>query len=262
MGRPGVTDSPGMPIRAFFAALFVCLAGTAHAQFVPQPALVEPEQFNAEMGLVFWKPAPELVISTGAFAPFGGTVDFVNTFHLEKERFREYRFVTKAGRKHKLRFSKVEFKYEGDAIVQGAPAATNVQWELWRGGYEYDILLRSHGFIGFVTELKYNDIDATLTRAGQSIVTEQHVWVPTIGGIARGYLGDYISLTGEFTFMNINGTEFRGKLQDFDVYGIAHLGKTLGIQYGYRSVHIDYLVDDDAGDLRMKGPYFGGLLRF
>ena len=257
-------DRPGMPIRILLVVVCLWLAvpGNAEAQFVAQAAVVPPEQFNAEIGLMFWKPTPELVITTGAFAPFGGTVDFVNSFGLEKKTFREYRFVSKAGRKHKLRFSKVEFAYEGSTVVQGAPVTTDIEWQLWRGGYEYDILLRSHGFIGIVTELKYNNIEASLSRAGQSIVTDQRVFVPTIGGIARGYLGDYISLTGEFTFMNIDGTELRGKFQDLDLYGIAHLGKSVGLQFGYRSVHVDYLVDDDAGDLRMKGPYFGGLLRF
>jgi hypothetical protein len=36
----------------------------------------------------------------------------------------------------------------------------------------------------------------------------------------------------------------------------------VGAQIGYRSVTVDYVVDDDTGNLKMKGPYFGGLIRF
>ena len=35
-----------------------------------------------------------------------------------------------------------------------------------------------------------------------------------------------------------------------------------GIQGGYRMLEADYVVDDESGDLEMKGPYFGGVVRF
>ena len=35
-----------------------------------------------------------------------------------------------------------------------------------------------------------------------------------------------------------------------------------GAQAGYRSMDVDFLVDSDEGTMKMKGPYFGGFLRF
>jgi hypothetical protein len=58
------------------------------------------------------------------------------------------------------------------------------------------------------------------------------------------------------------GDDFEAKMFDFDIYATVNLGRNVGIQGGYRSVTADYTVDDDAGDLEMKGPYFGGLVRF
>jgi hypothetical protein len=49
---------------------------------------------------------------------------------------------------------------------------------------------------------------------------------------------------------------------DMDIYGTINLGRYLGVQFGYRSVTADYAVEQDAGDLAMKGTYFGGLIRF
>ena len=35
-----------------------------------------------------------------------------------------------------------------------------------------------------------------------------------------------------------------------------------GVQAGYRSFDVFYRVDSDEGDLKIKGFYFGGLVRF
>ena len=43
---------------------------------------------------------------------------------------------------------------------------------------------------------------------------------------------------------------------------VAHLGRNLGAQVGYRRLTADFTVDNDAGNMKLKGPYFGGVLRF
>ena len=35
-----------------------------------------------------------------------------------------------------------------------------------------------------------------------------------------------------------------------------------GVQAGYRSLTVFYQIETDAGDLKMKGLYFGGAVRF
>ena len=252
-----MTDTGAMPIRLLFCVMCALCVATVNAE------AQEPEQFNQEIAVMFWSPTPDFVVTDPAFAPVGGTVDFVNTFNIDDKRFIEYRFVTKAGQKHKIRFSKVKFDYEENAaVVQGVPVAADIQWELWRFGYEYDIFKGSAGFLGIVTELKYSNVQASIAGALGSVAIEQKVPVPTVGGIVRGYLGDYVSLTGEYTFLSVDREDYRGKFYDLDLYAIAHFGKTVGAQFGYRKVHVDYLVDDDQGDLKMEGVYFGGVVRF
>jgi len=254
-----------MPIRSLLCAWCVLLtvSATAEAQFTVQPDVVPAEDFHVELALMGWRPTPELEITTPAFNPLGGTVDFIETFGFPHKRFPDYRVVIKPGRKHRLRFSRVEFAYQEDAVVQGVSGTADVTWELWRAGYEYDLISRSHGFLGVIGELKYNKVNASIATNFGSLVTEQKVPLPTVGGIARGYLGDYASITGEFTMLTVDRDgDFRGKFWDLDVYGTAHFGRSLGVQTGYRSVVTDYLVDDDQGDLKMQGWYFGGLVRF
>jgi hypothetical protein len=277
-----------MQIRLLAAVLLsLVISSRAEAQFrVADPA--SGEQFNVELGLMFWSPTPEILIQTGALAAIGESeVDFVQEFGIEKKRFNEFRGVIKAGRKHKVRISHVLMEYSESATLQrtiifggqvfpvSAPATADLSWRLWRFGYEWDFVARDRGLLGFITELKYNDVTAALAATGLgSELTEVRAPIPTIGVIARVYPHKEVSLTAEFTGFKmpgfignrisdaIEGDDFEAKMYDFDIYGTVSFGRHVGAQVGYRSVTADYLVEDDAGDLKMKGIYFGGVVRF
>ena len=236
---------------------------------------------TVELALRFWKPSPDLVLSTGGLTGVGlNNVDFVQEFGLEDASFPEFR--ASIGRRHKLRVSKVSFDYTADATIQrtivfqgrrlpvGAPASTDITWDLWTFGYEWDFVSREGGFLGVVADLKYNKIVASIESPAltSTAATDVKAPVPTIGLIGRAYLGSAGSLTTEFTGLSLSRTDkdtgevSEGKFYDFDVYATVHLGRHLGVQGGYRSVNVHYIVDEDSGDLKMKGPYFGGSLRF
>jgi hypothetical protein len=254
-----------MKIRVpLLAAAMFCVSGVASAQG-------SPENYGFEAGLIFWKPSPEIVLTSGTL---GTPVDFINTFAVEDKRFRSYRTVTKAG-KHKVRFSRENIKYDATAMLTqtirfqgqtytvGVPATAELDWALTRIGYEWDPVSTARGFVGLVVDLKYNKMNAQLSAPGISAqIFERKIPVPTIGGIGRGYLGQYISFTAEMTGFKVNRSDFVAKFFDFDLYGTANLGRNLGVQYGYRSVTVKYDIDEDAGDLKLKGPYFGLLVRF
>jgi hypothetical protein len=239
------------------------------------PSPVSAQGHIAEIGLRFWKPTPELVLSNGTLNGAGmNGVDLVQEFALGDERFREFR--VSLGRSHKLRVAHVTFEYLADATIQrtftyrgrtftgGAPASTDVNWDIWTFGYEWDFVSRDAGFLGVVTNLHYNKVVASIDSPALSTAatTDVKAPIPTVGVIARGYLGSSGSITAEFNGLRITRDTFEGKFYDFDIYGTLHLGPNLGVQAGYRSVDVHYLVDDDVGDLKMKGPYFGGSLRF
>jgi hypothetical protein len=86
--------------------------------------------------------------------------------------------------------------------------------------------------------------------------------VPTVGGIARGYLTQYFSVTMELTGFKVSRSDFIAKFTDLDLYGTYNLGRNAGVQYGYRSVKVNYDIETDEGDLKLKGQYFGLLVRF
>ena len=269
--------------------LVLLLSGNrAEAQFsVPDPA--PAEHFTLELGLAFWTPTPELLVQTGALAQLGESeVDLVREFAIENQRFRDFAVTLKAGRKHKIRFNYLKMEYDEAAVLQrsftfggqtfpvSVPATTLLTWDLWRFGYEWDFVAMDRGLLGIIVDLKYNRIDAELAAEGiGATVTEATAPVPTLGFIARVYPHRAFSITTEFTGFSVPGfigdrisdslgddDDFEAKLYEFDVYGTLNFGRHLGVQGGYRRLSAEYLVDDDAGDLTLKGWYWGGLLRF
>ena len=270
------------------AAALLCLflSARAEAQFrVADPA--PGENFHVELGLMFWQPTPEILIQTGALAALGQTeIDFVQEFAIENKRFTEFRGVIRAGKKHKLRISHVSMQYNASATLQrtitfggrtfpgSVPATADLQWELWRFGYEWDFVTMDRGVVGFVTEFKVNKVSAALAAAGYgSELTEVTAPMPTIGILARAYPHKNFSVTAEFTGFKVPGfiikkitdavgDDVDARTYDLDLYGTLNFGSHVGVQGGYRSLTADYIIDDDAGDLKMQGMYFGGLVRF
>lgn len=254
--------------RIATCSLLTLLIGTASAH-------AQGEGHVAEVGVMFWKPTPELVLSTDNLARAGvSEVDFVQEFALEEKYFPEFRATL--GRGHKFRTSFVTFKYDAETTITrtivfqgrtftiGAPATADITWKLWKFGYEWDFVSRDLGFIGVIADLKYNRVEALIDSPAlaSAAVTDTTAPVPTFGVTARGYLAPAISVTGEFTGLSFNRDDFDAKIWDFDVYGTVTLGRNFGVQGGYRSVVVDYLVDEDTGDLKMKGLYVGAVARF
>ena len=272
MARNACADRGAMPSRpralVFLVSSVLAVSGRVYAQL---PA----EDHVAELGVMFFKPAPELILSTDTLVGAGvNQVDFVQEFAIEEEAFPEFRVVL--GREHKFRASFVTFDYEAEAFITrtirfqgqtfniGVPAATDITWRLYRFGYQWDFVSRERGFFGVVAELKYNRIEASVDSPALSsaATTDTTAPVPTLGVVGRAYIVPAVSITGEFTGLSLTPGDDELKVFDLDIYGMVSFGRYVGIQGGYRSVVADYVMNDDIGDLSMKGPYFGAVVKF
>ena len=253
-------------LRVSVCSLFTVLLGTATAH---------AQGHVVELGVMFWKPSPELMLSTDTLVGAGvDQVDFVQEFGIEDKYFPEFRAAL--GRTHKFRASFVTFSYDEEAVITrtirfqgrtfniGVPATADIKWNLYKFGYEWDFVSRERGFFGVIADLKYNKVEASIDSPAltSAATTDTTAPVPTIGVVGRGYVAPTVSITGEFSGLSITRDEFEGKFWDFDLYGTVTFGRNVGVQGGYRSVVVDYLVDEDSGDLKMKGPYFGAVVRF
>jgi hypothetical protein len=265
--------------------LTVTFAARAEAQFRP-PDPAPAENFHVELGLMLWSPSPGIEIQTGAFAAMGDDrVDFVREFQLPDESFPEFRAVVKAGRKHKFRIAHVAFDYAGQTTLERSisfggitfpitvPVNAEMNWDLWRFGYEWDFVAADRGLLGVITELNQNHLTADLSAPGfRDQETDVTAPIISLGLIARVYPHRTLSVTAEYTGFKVFGVvrtltdriaeDLEANMSDFDLYGTINFGRHAGAQFGYRSVTAEYSVEEDEGDLEMKGFYFGGIVRF
>lgn len=243
--------------------------------FTTTPSLAQAQDHVAELGVMFWRPSPTITLSTDALAGTNiNEVDFVEEFAIADKWFPEFRATV--GRSHKFRFSYVNVKYDEEAIIQrtitfqgrtltlGEPATAELDWKLFKLGYEWDFVSREQGFFGVIADVKFNNIEASIDspRLTSAAVTDVSAPVPTIGVAGRGYLSPMVSIGGEFSGLKVSRDDFDVKVFDFDINGAFTVTPNFGAQVGYRSVTADYIIDEDTGDLKMQGPYIGAIVRF
>lgn len=233
------------------------------------------EDYHVELGVNIWSPEREIEIASESLGIVGTTINGVTDLGFEKEQFSDFNLVLRPGRQFKFRFGYTPIRYQAETILQrrivfngqayevGLPVNSDFDWKAWRFGLEYDFIYGSRGFAGFIAEAKYTNLDVSLTSP---IVTTEFtkvkVPVPTIGGIGRVYLGRHVSVTGEVTGLKISYDDNEGKYIETNIYGTVDFTRFIGARVGYRRLDVDYIVEDDTGDLKLNGLYFGGVVRF
>jgi hypothetical protein len=235
------------------------------------------ETYHVELGGDFWYPSPDVVISSESLGILGDDIDFVKDLGIERARFRQLKVVLRPGTKHKFRFEYTPIKYEAtntlsrNVVFNGIlypvqlPVQTKLTWKAFRFGYEWDFIYRDRGFAGLLLDLKYTNVEATLQNIIGAEFVHARAPIPAIGGIGRVYVAPNISITGEFSAFKVPSSideDYEAKYYDFDLYGTVNFNDHAGGQFGYRSFDVFYKIENDTGDLVLKGLYFGGVVRF
>lgn len=267
------------------ASVLVCLlalggaAAPVHAQFqTPAPSSrAIGENYHVEISGSLWDPTPQILINSESIEGIPGSdIDFIDDLGVEKKWFRQLKVVLRPATKHKFRFEYTPIRYEAEAVIRrdivfnGILYPVNIEvqseltWRAFRFAYEYDFFYRDRGFIGVVLEAKYTDVEASLTSALDFEFVRARAPIPAVGLIGRGYVLPNLSITGEFTFFKLPEIDesYSGRYFDLDIYGTYNFIENVGVQGGWRSFDVLYKVDNDNGDLQLRGMYLGGVVRF
>lgn len=264
-------------VSAALCLAIVLAAAPAHAQYTPGGDRATGERYHFEVGGYLWNPTPEIAITSESLGIIGSRIDFIDDLGIEKTRFRQLKVVLRPGTKHKFRFEYTPINYDAigsldrDIIFNGItypvslPIETDFTWKAYRFGYEWDFIYRDRGFLGLILEAKYTDVETTLANVIDTEFVRARAPIPAIGVIGRVYVVPNISITGEFSGIKLPESideDYRAKYFDFDLYGTVNFTDNIGAQAGYRSFDVFYKVDDDEGELKIKGLYFGAVVRF
>jgi hypothetical protein len=144
------------------------------------------------------------------------------------------------------------------------PVTADLNWDLWRFGYEYDFVAGDRASsVSSPTQTEPPDCRLEHRRADVSKAPTSPAPIINLGVIVRVYPHRVFSITAEYTGFKVFGfvktltdrisEDLDVKVNDFDIYGTVNFGRHVGAQAGYRSLTSDYSIDDDEGDLKMKG---------
>jgi hypothetical protein len=274
-----MTLGPG--VFGFLAGVLLLSAAPAHAQFqprmVPDGSPVPAEVYHIEGFGALWNPGADMSMASESLGITGTTIDFKDDLGLTDKRLGEVRLVLRPSRRHKFRFQYIPIQYVQSSVVSrdivfngqlfraNLPVNSVLDWKAYRFSYEFDFLTKDTWYAGFVLDFKQTDLTATLTTP---IVEEFRRYagpVPALGGTFRIYPIPAASITGEVTVFRlpqnvIANTE--AQYVDVDFYGTYNFNRFVGAQIGYRSLDLGYADRTFAGDLRLKGIYFGAVARY
>jgi hypothetical protein len=268
---------------AGLTAALVLLASPAHAQYKPRP-LNDPatgEQYHIEASAAWWKPTTEMTVASEGFGIQGTPIDFKNDLGLQDKWMPAFSLVLRPAKSHKFRGQLIPIKYSNSAklprtIVFNGQRYTfdstvnwALDWKAYRLNYEFDFITKNRGYGGFIIEAKYTDVQVQLDSTVGSVRINEFAHakfpLPALGGIARVYVVPNISITGEVTGFKLPDSidsRYGGHYVDVDVYGTINFNNYVGVQGGYRSLDLGYLVKTDTGSFTLRGIYVGAVVRY
>lgn len=259
------------------AAMLVLPAATARAQYQPQ-SVSDPatgESYRIEGAIGIWFPTADIIVASEGLGIAGDQIDFKNDLGIADQHFPEFQVTLRATRRNKFRFQYIPIKYDASSTLNktivfngiayriGLPVNSELDWKAYRFTYEYDVYSVDRGFAGIVLDAKYTDVQVTLASPIDTEFAHARAPIPAIGGIGRVYVVPNISITGELTGIKIPGSQsYQGHYVDFDLYGTLNITNNVGVQAGYRSFDLGYVVKQDSGSLTLKGLWIGVVARY
>lgn len=260
--------------------LLAAVAAPAAAQY-SAPKLkggATGETYHIQVAGGLWMSDVLGIIASEQFGIAGSKVDFVKDLKFQKKNVADLRFELRPSRRNKLyaQYTPVSFEspsgttltreivFNGQKYAVNAPLTASFDWKVWRLGYELDIIALPRGFVGLMFEGRLTDFGAHIKVPGTDEFTRAKGPLPAVGVVARGYLLPNLSVTASvsgFKVPNIS-PDYTGNYYDIDLYGTFNLTNNAGVQAGWRSMSTTVTMKKDFGDMKYKGLWFGGVVRY
>ena len=264
--------------------LLLATASTATAQFKPRiiQETTVGDKYKIEGGVDFWFPAAELSVASGGSGALSGIpgteINAKRDLGLVDKNLPQLNLVLKAGQRHKLRMQFVPIKYEQTSVLSrqidfngqrytvGLPVNSTLNWKALRLGYEYDFVVKSRGYGGFIIEDKQTDVRVDIaTPLIKPQFAHAKAPIPALGGVARVWVVPRVNVTAEVTGFKIPDSiegRYNAHYVDVDLYGTINATNNVGVKVGYRSLDLSYKFQEDAGAFTLKGMYVGAVVRY
>jgi hypothetical protein len=232
--------------------------------------------YRIEVSGTLWNPALSGVISSEQFGIIGDQIDFTSDLGYQQTRFGDMRLVLRPSRKSKFRIQYTPIAYQAstdfkrDIVFNGIkfpvaiPVESTFEWKVLRIGYEYDFVSNDRGFVGVLLEGRYTQFRSEIS----SIIAEEFsvvkVPLPAIGAVGRVYVIPEVAVDVEvsaFKFPDVD-PKYQASYFDWDIRGTFNFTNYVGAQVGWRRMTSFINIEQDTGDLKFQGIYFGAAVRY
>jgi hypothetical protein len=246
----------------------------------PTPSVAVGEDYHIEGSYNFWNAEPSLLVNSESLGILGTDVDLVSDLGIEKKKLGVFDLVLRPAKKHRLKYQHLPIEYTTDAFpVQrsfifngqrynvGLPVTTSAKFSTDSFTYEYDFLYFPKGFVGANISVRLSNIYVDLASPIGDEFFKQTAPIPAFGFAGRGYVTPHLAVDGSYSFFRIPDSleeqlDGDGSYNDFDLHATYNFNRYVGAQFGWRDTTIFYTTTSDTGDLKFKGIYFGGVVRY
>jgi hypothetical protein len=279
----------GRLVTAF--VLLGALPAVAAAQYVAPSLEYQPmgERYHFEFSGTIWNPSPTGSISSEQFGIIGSNIDFAKDLDFTQTRFKDMRIVLRPSKKQKFRIQYTPVQYTSSTALDRSvvfnginfnvalPIQANFGWNVWRFGYEYDFLYKKRGYVGMLLETRLTEMTAKLASPIDTEFTTVRAPLPSIGVVGRAYVTQEVAINFEVSglcgLQNSAGkisasctqqptAKYQASYFDWDIYGTVNLTNYVGAQVGWRRMTTFIDVNQDTGNLKFQGLWFGGVVRY
>lgn len=260
------------------AFLLVLIAAPSWAQVSEQETSRGPlgDRYRVEVSGTLWNPTVAGLVSSEQFGIIGDTIDFQSDLGYKQTKFGDFRMVLRPSRKSKFRIQYTPIAYTASADFQrdivfngikfpvSLPVRSTFEWKVLRIGYEYDFVANDRGFVGMLIEGRYTKFKTELTSAIAEEYTVAKVPLPAIGAVGRVYIIPEIAVNFEvsaFKFPEVD-PDYRANYFDWDIHGTFNFNDYVGVQVGWRRMTSYIFIENDTGDIKFQGMWFGAAVRY
>jgi hypothetical protein len=234
------------------------------------------EKYHVEVAGTLWAPSLFGVISSEQFGIIGDEIDFKNDLGFKRTRFKDLRIVLRPGQKHRFRVQYTPVLYTAETTLNRSvifngqlypvslPIQSTFGWKVWRLGYEYDFYYSPRGFVGVLVEARMTELTAEL----RSLIADESTLakgpLPAIGGVGRVYILPELAINFELSGFKVPDIdeEYKANYFDWDIHGTFNVNRYVGVQVGWRRMTTFLNIENDLGDTKFQGMWFGGVVRY
>lgn len=214
----------------------------------------------------YWFTAFDSKIKISNGSADGTELDPVGDLGFEKKKkFWEVR-ASLGDASNKIRYSFVPLKWNAAATISrsvvfngktysaSTPVTSELKVNYHRLGWEYDIVEKLGNKFGYIFDIKYFDINASLNApsVGLNESKSMKVAVPTMGFLFQVGLPYLINISAEATGAKIASDKY---LYDAEAAVTMKLAAFLSVSGGYRILKFHFEKDNNLGAFALKGPY-------